>query len=236
MAAFIAPVISGLAGLFGGGQQQKTKTSGTINNSQTGTFNQQGQSNNITQNTHNLTPMQQALAQQFTSGAQRLAGSAADMRGYTAGGLQDINRGNDVLKQSLGNTLASKGLSFSPAAANAETSNEINRVSQGNQFLQQVPLLQRQLQDQANQGLERAFSALPVDTTSTSQGTTNQSGNTTQQGTQTQQGTNIVSGNPMGGLFSGIGSGLMGPSSGTGSNMDDIWAKIKGLFGGGGGS
>jgi len=259
MAAFIAPLIGGLAGLFGGGKQQKTQTSGTIGNTQQGTFNQTGtttgsttgtnqqQFGSQTVNQHNLSPFQQMLAQRFTSGAGKLADQAADLTGYTAGGLQDINSGanaNNLIQQRM---LESRGLAFSPAAATAETQNLANTQNKRSQFLQQVPLLQRQLQERANTGLEQAFSTLPVDTTSTtaggssgtssgtSTGTTEQSGSTSQSGTQTQQGTNLVSGNPMGGLFSGLGAGLLGPnSSGTGSNFGDIASILQRLFGGGG--
>jgi hypothetical protein len=231
MASFIAPIIGGLAGLFGGGNQQKTKTSGTIGNTQSGTFNQTGSTTGATQNVHNLSPLQQTLAQQFTSGAQKLAGSAADMTGYTSKGLEDINQGAQSNTNIINNMLASRGLSFSPAAATTQTQNLANTQNQNANFLQQIPLLQRQLQEQANTGLERAFSTLPVDTSQTTQGTTNQSGSTSQQGTQTQQGTNLVSGNPMGGLFSGLGAGLTNPI-GNSSNLAEILAR---LFGGGSG-
>ncbi len=182
MAAFIAPLIGGLAGLFGGGKQQKTQTSGTISNTGTGTFNQQGTSTGSTtgqhqdvfgsqtQNVHNLSPFQQMLAQRFTSGAGKLADQAADMSGYTAGGLQGINQGANANTNVINNMLASRGLSFSPAAATAQTQNLANTQNQQSQFLQQVPLLQRQLQSQANTGLEQAFSTLPVDTTQTTAG------------------------------------------------------------------
>jgi hypothetical protein len=224
MASLIPAAISGLAGLFGGGKQQKTQTSGTITNNQSGNFSQQGNTSGTSSNTANLNPLQMNLANQFTRGAQNLANSAADMTGYTQQGLQGINAGAAAGTNVLNNILASRGLSFSPAAASAQTQNQLNRINQQSQFLSKIPLLQRQLQTQANQGLEQAFSTMPINTTQTSSGTTSQSGQTSQQGTQTQQGTNLVSGNPMGGLFSGLGAGLLSPSvSGNDtSNLGDI--------------
>lgn len=238
MASLIPGVIGGLAGLFGGGQQQKTKTSGTITNDQSGTFNQTGHTTGTNTSTPNLNPLQQTLASLFTKNAMDLSRSAADMTGFTQGGLANINAGANNTNNIVKNILASKGLSFSPAAATAQTQNELNRVNQSSQFLSQIPLLQRQLQTQANQGLEQAFATMPYGTTQTTDQTTDQSGSTTQHGVQNQQGTNLVSGSPMGGLFSGLGAGLLGPSifGGDGSNLGDIISKLFGNKGSGGNS
>lgn len=235
MAAFIAPLIGGLAGLFGGGQQQKTQTSGTIKNDQSGTFSQGGTSASTSTGTTtpNLTPLQQALISQFSKGASDLFSSSTNLNPYAASGLQTINQGGDIANKVLQNSLAARGLSYSPAAANATTQNQLGTISQGSTFLNSLPLLQRQLQSGALSQLMQAFQVQPVGstTTGTQQGTTQQSGTTSQTGTQTQQGTNLVSGNPMAGLFSGIGAGLFGPNqSGTGSNLSDIIGRI---FGGG---
>lgn len=212
MAGFIAPILSGitgLAGLFGGGQQQKTTTQGTT--SQTGTSN----TNNTT--TPNLSPIQQQLVNMFTQGAQNLYNQGpTDLSGYTAGGLQQINNSSNIANKTLSNTLAARGLSYSPAAANALTANESNRVNQSASFLQQIPLLQRQLQQQNIQGLTSAFQALPTAVTSTGSGTTNTTGTTNQ--------TQTVNGNPIAGGLSGLGSGIA-------ATLPD-WTK---LFGGGGG-
>ena len=239
----ISGAIGGLAGLFGGGNQQKTKTSGTITNNQsgtaTGTSSLTGTNTGTSSNqiTHNLSPFQKQLASLFTGGATNLYNQAADMSGYRTAGLQQINQGSDLANQVIKNTLASKGLAYSPLATSAETQNQLSRIGQGNQFLSGIPLLQRQLQEQSLGDLMKAFSTLPTDVsqTGTTTGTTNQTGsttmNTTQQGTQTQQGTNLISGNPLGGLFSGLGAGLLGPSSSGngGSNLSDI---LSSLFGG----
>lgn len=235
-AGLVGSLIPGLAGLFGGGKQQKVQTSGTISNTGTGTFNQGGTSSstNTGSTTPNLTPLQQALIKQFSGGASNLFSQSQNLNPYAASGLEQINAGGDVANKVLQNSLAARGLSYSPAAANATTQNTLNTVNQGSQFLNQLPLLQRQLQQQSLGQLMQAFQVQPVGTTTTGtqQGTTQQSGSTTQNQTQTQNGTNLVSGNPMGGLFSGLGAGLLGPnSSGNGSNLSDI---IHGIFGGGG--
>lgn len=254
MAAFIAPLIGGLAGLFGGGQQQKQQTSGTITNQNQGTQTQQGTqqgtstSSGTTQTqgnqavTHKLSPFQQQLAGIFSQGAANQYKKGTDLSGYTQGGLQNINTGSDLASKVIANNFASRGLSYSPAAANAQTQNDLSRISQGNQFLSQVPLVQHQLQNQDLSQVMQAFGMLPTDTNTATTGsgstqnnasqsqTSDITGSSTQSGTQTQQGTNLVSGNQLGGLFSGIGQGLFAPVNNQG---DTALSSILKLFGGG---
>ena len=224
MAALAAPLVgslvSGLAGLFGGGPQQKIKTEGTISNQQSGSFNQSGSSS------PNLTPLQEALIRQFTGGASDLFSQSQNLDPYAASGLKQINSGSDIIKNILQGNLANRGLSFSPAAGTAETQNELNRVNQGSQFLQSLPLLQRQLQQGSLDQLMKAFAIIPTGTTTTGSGTTDQSS------IQHQSGTNLVSGNPTAGLFSGLGAGLLGPNpQGTGNNLSSIIGGLGKLFG-----
>lgn len=231
--------LSGLAGLFGGGKQQKQATNQTTtqSGSQSGTFNNTGTNNfsnfgnQFGSSTPVLSPFQQALARQFTSRAQTLDNQAADMSGYTAGGLEGIDKGAQNANNILNATLASRGLAYSPAASTANTQATLNTIGQKNQFLQQIPLLQRQLQQQSLDQLMKAFQVQPVGTQTTQQTTSGGQQNTSQSGTQNltsnqtsnTQGNGVISGNPMGGLFGGFGSGLMG--------MMPILSKY---FGGGG--
>lgn len=235
MAAFIAPLISGIAGLFGGGKQQQTKTSGTITNNQSGNFNQSGSTNGQTVNATQLSPLQEALMRQFTSGAQDLYKQSTNLQPYANQQLQQINSGSRIADQVLHNNLAARGLSYSPVAATAENQNQLSRISQGNTFLQGLPLLQRQLQTQALGSLENAFSLTPKTTTSSTSGSTSSQGTTSQQGTQTQQGTNLVSGNPLAGAASGFGAGLFAPNGSGGTNLQSILQSL-GLGGNNGNS
>lgn len=228
----IPGLIGGIAGLLGGGQQQKTQTSGTITNAGTGTFNQGGTTQNTS--TPNLSPIQQALIGQFSKGASNLYNSSTNLNPYAASGLEQINQSGDVATKALNNQLAAQGLGNSPAAANAQTMNTLNTVNQGSQFLNQLPLLQRQLQTNALGGLINAFQVQPTGTTQTGQ--TQQSGSTTSNNTQTQQGTNLISGNPAAGAVSGLGAGLLGPSAYGGPGGTQIPSNlsnaISSLFGG----
>jgi hypothetical protein len=197
--AFVGPIlagISGLAGLFGGGKQKQTTSSQTSKGTQT-------QSGSFTgSTTPTLSPLQEKLSQMFSSGAMNLYNQGNDMTQIRNQGLQDIGQTSDVTNKAVGNMLAQRGLSFSPAAATTQTQNLINQGNTQSQFLQSLPLLQRQFQQQNIAGLTSAFGALPTGTTQS--GTNN--GTTTNEGTVNQTGD--VSGNPLAGLFGGVGSGL----------------------------
>lgn len=210
MASFILPIISGLAGLFGG---QSTKQSTT---NSTNTQSQNGQNSSST--TPNLSPLQQQLSNMFGGQAQNLANSDTDLSGYTNSGLKGINTSSNMASKTIANNLASRGLSFSPAAATQQTANENNRLNQSQQFLSQIPLLQRQIQQQNIQGLEGAFSALPtgVSSTGTSSATGTSSGNSTTVGS--------TPGGALPGALAGFGAGLAAPSAipGQGSNLNAI--------------
>lgn len=218
MASFILPIISGLAGLFGGKPktQEQTNTS-TTNGTTSGAFN--------STNTPLLSDNQTNLSNSFVNGLiNRYRNEPVDLSGYTAGGLRDINTGSDLKQKVMANTLASRGLSYSPYAAAASQAPESDRVSQQTQFLDQIPLLKRSLQSQDFDQMIKGFSALPTSTNT--QGT--QSGTT--QSTTDQHGTQISPNNMIGGALSGFGSGLAAPTGqqGGGSNLDNI---LKHLFG-----
>jgi hypothetical protein len=229
MAGFIAPIIGGLAGLFGGGTQKKTVTNGTITNNTSNT--QQTSQSGTNTSTPNLSPYQISLANLFTKGLADQYNNATNLTGYTQSGLEGINNQANLSNKVLSNMLASRGLSFSPAAASAQTQAQQSRLAQGSQFLSQIPLIQQQLKSQALGQAIQGFAALPTGVTQTANTTGTTTGTST--GTQTQNGTNLVSGNPTAGLISGLGSGLFAPTSAGGSNS---LSQILALFGGGGSS
>ncbi len=225
MAGFVLPIISGLAGLFGGGQQGQTQT----NSNQSGTQNQQFSSGGSTN--PNLSPYQQQLAQLFTQGSINQYGQGTNLAPYTSQGLQQIQSGGAAQRKMTDNVLASRGLSYSPAAATADTQSSINTGNQMNQFLQGVPLLQHQLQQGNLQQLMQAFGVQPTGVTSTQSGTS--------QGQSQQQGnsTSTQFGNPLGGLLGGFGAGAAAPGGflSPGSGFD-LGSFLKKIFGGAGGA
>jgi hypothetical protein len=228
MASFVLPIISGLAGLFGGGSTKQTQTNQTTNQSQ----NQNQTYGNTNTSTPNLNPFQQQLAQMFTKGAMDQFQSGTNMAPYTSQGLQQIQGQGTANSKAIANNLAARGLSYSPAAGNAMTQNTLNTGGQMNSFLQGVPLLQRQLQQGNLQQLMQAFSTMPTGVTSTGTGEASgtSSGTSTTNGTQTQS----TPGGLLSGLFGGLGAGLAAPNANPGgeSNLSAI-LKMFGIGGSG---
>lgn len=211
MASFVLPILSGLTGLFGGGKQQQSATQQTSTGSQTTSGSTSGSS------TPNLSPIQQQLAQMFSSQAMKVVGTDPNLSGFTQAGIEGINKGSEGAAAATKNMLAARGLQYSPAYGTAATIQNQGRQSQISQFLAQIPLLQRQLQQQGIQGEEQAFSTVPIGTSTT--GTTN----STQNSTGTTTGNGSLSGNPLAGLFSGAASALAAPNpTATGNGLSDI--------------
>ncbi len=186
MAAFIAPIISGLAGLFGGFKKPST---------QTNTSTTEGVSS------PELSANQNLLSDTFTQALLKRFNTDTDLSRYSAGGLQEINRAGDARSKIINNLIASRGLSFSPAATTAQIGNENERLRGSTDFLNTIPLLARQLKGQDISELIRGFSALP--TASRTSSTTKQSG------------TSLVPGNPIAGALGGFGAGLFAPYNGN---------------------
>lgn len=230
MAAFIAPLLSAGAGLLQGLIPQKTTTNSSQNQQSSQEQNQQGQTSGTT--TPNLSPFQQQLAGQFTSQASNLANQSQNLTPYTTGGLQQIQGQGSANNTILQNLMASRGLSYSPAGAQAQVQNTLNTGNQANSFLQQIPLLQRQLQQQSLSGLISAFGALPTGVSSTGSSTQTGSGSSQSSG----QGNSVTTGygNPAAGAVGGLGAGLFAPQiSGSPGNYS-VGNSFNSLFGSGG--
>ena len=203
-APLIGAGISALAGLFGGKKQQEVKTSSDTTNN----FNQTSTS------TPNLNPFQQQLAKMFTEGAMDQYRQSVNLSPYASQGLQQIQGQAGANAKIIGNVLAQRGLSFSPAAVTSMLGNTLNAGNQANQFLAGIPLLSRQLQDNSLGNLIRAFGAMPVGMTQTGSGSS----------TSHMEGVNTQSGNPTAGFLGGLGAGLFAPNvnGGSGTNLSAI--------------
>lgn len=194
MAAAAIPLIttgiSALAGLFGG-RPKVTKTT----------------SDQTSTTTPNLTPFQMNLMNLFGAGLSDQARADSDLSGYTASGLRQINSQGDAASLTARNMLASRGLSYSPYAGFVNMQQDLNRRNQSADFLNQIPLLQRQLRNEDFTNLMKAFSIIPTGQTSTGHSE------------QTQTG----SGNMLAGGLAGLGAGLAGPFGSSGkSNIQQI--------------
>lgn len=118
--------------------------------------------------------------------------SNSDLSGYTASGLSQINTASNQRQQALKNALASRGQSYSPVSVTAPFAVESARYGDSANFLNSIPLLQRQLRQQSLQTALDYQSRLPV----------GQRG--TQAQSQMQKGTGSQSGNPIAGGLGGF--------------------------------
>lgn len=202
MAAFAIPLItaglSAVSGLFGA-KPKKTITDSTQDSS----------------TNPNFSPLQNSLMQMFTSGAMSRYQKGTDLGGYTAGGLRTINNHAGVQDLATRNILASRGLSYSPAAATSQIQNENSRLGQSSDFLNSIPLLQRQLQGQDLDSLIKAFASIPTGTTS--------------HGTAHSESTTPTPGGGIGGFIGGLGQGLLAPNT---NDNGDIVSNLSRMFGG----
>jgi hypothetical protein len=78
---------------------------------------------------------------------QRLQGST-DLSGLTANTISGINQAYGGVGQNIANNLTARGLATSPVAGLSDTNTQLARAGTIAQFLNQVPLLQRQLQNE----------------------------------------------------------------------------------------
>lgn len=202
---FVPAVIAGL-GALGGifGNRDKTIKQQQQTNQQ-----QSQQQNQQYANTSYILPEYDALTGGLRGNLANMylqrAQSVPDfMRNYQAQGLENINQSSDALRSNLSSILASRGLSYSPAAATAETGLEGGRISQQLGFQNQLPLVQDQLQQQRLGDLSNFFARLPVGQTGGAAGTSLGDFTGTSSGTST--GTTSIPGNMLGGGFGGISS------------------------------
>jgi hypothetical protein len=116
------------------------------------------------------TPVEQTewkgLRDQLIGMAMKNLGSSQDMSGYEANGITNINNASDAATMARNNILASRGLSASPIAGNADILSQDARAGDIAKFENGIPLLQRDFANQDwNQALQ-LFSGRPLGTSS----------------------------------------------------------------------
>lgn len=195
----IAGLLGGLGGLFGNRPKQTTQDiTSSGKESQTGTSSGTGLQ------MPELSGLQQTAQDTFLRALMDKIRGGTDLRGYQAGGIQDINQGYNLKQQALQNILAARGLSYSPAAGTAQGGLESQRIGDVTRFNQQMPMVQRQMSIEDINNLIQGFMSTPkgVRTTSTQDYSTNRDYSGTQHSVGTQPG------DMMGGLLSGAGGAL----------------------------
>ena len=190
----LLPILMGGAGYLGSTGTTNTTGSQTTSGTTSGTSS--GSTSPV------LSAEQQMISNAYGNALMNQYNQGVNLAPYQAAGDQSINQQGNANAANIANSLASRGLSYSPAAGTAITQNRLNTVNQENQFNESIPLLQQQINQGNIQQMISGFSALPTGSTTT--GTTS---GTTSSNTQSQQ-TQTKSTNPLAGLLSGVGSGL----------------------------
>lgn len=172
--------IGGISDILGGlfGSTTKTSTSGSSSGTTSGTSSGTG---GLTYGqTPTYDPEAEKLRQGLISGVLNNLGSDTNLSGYTSQGLGTINQGYDAANKALQQTLASRGLSYSPMAGSSTAQLGTQRIGAGIQFQNQIPMLQQQLlQSKLAQALQ-AFTAMPYSVTGQQQTQQNQQFNQNQ--------------------------------------------------------
>jgi len=195
-APIIGPAISGIGGLLSNTQGART---GTTNS----TF------NNTYSNTPTETPEFAGFGGMLKDIISKRLSQPVPMEGYAATGLGNINRNSDLVQQSIKNKLTASGLAGSPIAGNAMLQGELSRGGQATDFMNQLPLVQRQLQNQDFSQALGLYGARPLGSTTTASGTSS--------GTQVHPGSALGAGfSEAGDLLSFLaGQGLLGGKKAT---------------------
>lgn len=219
MGWFIPALIAGGTALAGAlsNRGSKTQQSGTQNTNQTqnidATDYNQGFNNTSYSGSSTPTydPMQMAIRDYLLNQFGNKIKESENLQGYLGQGLRSINEGAGIKEQAVNNVLSSRGLSFSPIAANALAGIQTQRIGDSVNFSNQIPLLQRQLKLEDMNNLAKFFSSLPTGTTTAGTsfgdtgsvnrrvGVTNTQGNTTSTGTMNNPG-NVAGGAVAGGI------------------------------------
>lgn len=160
--------------------------------SSSGVSNTSGQTGAASATRTDFDPAQKALLDRLTANYSQMT-QPVDLRGYQAGGIQDINRSSDLQQEALKNVMAARGVSTSPVAASGAGSVESGRFGAITHFNQGLPLLQTQLNNE-NLGAATSFLSMVPKTTSTNtegwnqvQGSTMNTSATTGTDHETQQ-------------------------------------------------
>lgn len=119
-------------------------------------------------------PVRSLVQQQILS---RLQGdqNPALTAGYTGSSLNNINDAYNAAKQNVMNTLTARGLGRSPVVGSAAATLDSGRAGAAGNFLNSLPLLQRQLQTE-DLGLGQNFFLTGQGTTGTGAGTSSGGG------------------------------------------------------------
>lgn len=158
MSAFLLPLaIAAGSAISGALSNKKSARTGTQSNTTTTTFNEPAE--------------YRTLGDLLRSRIENRLRSSVDLGGYEAHGLTGINDAFAGAQTALNADLTSRGLATSPIAATAGTNLQAERGTNIAQFLNQLPLLRRQMEGEDLNAANAFYQARPRGTTVSQQGT-----------------------------------------------------------------
>lgn len=162
----ILPFMPALAGLFGDKTEKETTNEQYWKDmydfiAKVSQANTSRQGETVGGETPTYDPYQAEMRDRIMESLYGRAMGATDLSGYTGQGLRTINDASAQKQRILNQVLASRGLSYSPVAASATGNLESQRVGESVNFMNQIPLLQRQLQGEDLANLASFWSKIP---------------------------------------------------------------------------
>lgn len=140
-----------------------------------GALAKKGSQSQTSSTTPTVAPQFQGLQDLLVKHAtDRLTQGSALPAGYETGGIRNINNTFSQIAQSQGNNLTARGLANSPVAGMVDAKRDLARGGQIAQFQEQLPLVQRDMQNQdfsmANTLLNHGYGSTSQGTSTVSQG------------------------------------------------------------------
>lgn len=211
MPAFLAPLaIAGISafGNFLANRKKTTEQTQDTTNRSTGTVNTTANINDMSTTRPDMNPETLTYLNNIRDRYTALLDQDPNLAGYEASGISNINRAGDLRSRAIQNVLAARGLSYSPMAGGAMAGAESSRVSDTVNFQNQIPLLRDKLMRERLAEAGQFFSRIPMGQTVTNTGQRTGTETRDLATTGNMKGTNFDPGNPMAGLFGGLGSSL----------------------------
>ncbi len=193
MAAIAVPLIaSGISALGGllSNKSKEVKSNSTTDFNNTST----GSSAPV------YDPANQQLRDTLIDYYRRSLDDDTDLSGYKANGLATISSAGRARTNMIKNSLASRGLSYSPVAALAPAQSESARISDSAQFINTIPMLAQQLKQQRLNDASTFQRGLPTGQSFTQNNT----------GRTQMSGVNVQPGSPGAGVVGNLGLTLAG--------------------------
>ena len=181
--------LSGIGGFFGNKDKKQTSTT-----------NSSEHSTSVGSTRPEYDPLNLSLRDTLLDYYRRSLDDDTDLSGYKAQGIANITQAGSARTNAIKNSLASRGLSYSPVSAFAPAMSESGRIGDTASFINSIPLLASKLKAERLAAAGQYQSSLPVGNQQT----------TVQDRSGNQQTTGVNQGNPVAGAIGNFSTTLAG--------------------------